>query len=169
MKFIDYLLEKKADTLSKGGISHLEHIEDLFLIKGNEGLQLYADNLEKFLDLTGFEGDQTFLSVKIDGCVHEDTEILTNKGDIKIKDLVKYELYWNDIKIIGRYLNTDIPYDDAVDLIRAVASPPEKNWVEIVLEDNTSIKLTEDHMLYTTNRGWVEAKDLTEEDDIKEL
>jgi intein/homing endonuclease len=39
-----------------------------------------------------------------------------------------------------------------------------KNWVEIETE-NGKLILTEDHEVYT-QRGWVEAKDLTEKDDI---
>jgi intein/homing endonuclease len=29
--------------------------------------------------------------------------------------------------------------------------------------------MTEDHEVFTTNRGWVQAKDLTKDDDIHEI
>lgn len=38
--------------------------------------------------------------------------------------------------------------------------------IEIELEDGKTLKCTPDHKIYTSNRGYVEAKDLTEDDDV---
>jgi intein/homing endonuclease len=44
-----------------------------------------------------------------------------------------------------------------------------KQWVEIELENGDLFKCTEDHEVYTENRGWVQAKDLTDQDNLKFL
>lgn len=43
----------------------------------------------------------------------------------------------------------------------------EKPKIELEMENGAVIRVTEDHKFLTSNRGWVEAKDLTEDDDIK--
>jgi len=44
----------------------------------------------------------------------------------------------------------------------------EKDWLELTFENKRTLKCTEDHPLFTLNRGWVEAKNLTENDEILE-
>ena len=41
--------------------------------------------------------------------------------------------------------------------------------VELEFEDGRMIKCTKDHEILTTNRGWVKAIELTEEDNITEI
>jgi ribonucleoside-triphosphate reductase (thioredoxin) len=48
---------------------------------------------------------------------------------------------------------------DAAELTRE-----EADVIELELEDGTTIKMTPDHKVYTKGRGYVEAKDLTEDD-----
>lgn len=38
--------------------------------------------------------------------------------------------------------------------------------LELTFEDGTTVKVTDNHLFLTSNRGWIEAKDLTENDDI---
>jgi DNA polymerase III alpha subunit len=45
----------------------------------------------------------------------------------------------------------------------------EEEILEIEMQNGKIIRCTKDHKFLTNNRGWVEAKDLTEEDDIKEV
>jgi hypothetical protein len=42
-----------------------------------------------------------------------------------------------------------------------------KYWVEIKLENGETLKCTEDHEIYTENRGYISAKDLNVEDTLK--
>ena len=62
-----------------------------------------------------------------------------------------------------------IKIDKSTPIIDRYAKDGNKEWVEVVFENGESIKVTEDHELYTTNRGWVKAIELNENDDIKEL
>jgi intein/homing endonuclease len=41
--------------------------------------------------------------------------------------------------------------------------------VELVLENGQVLKLTPDHKVFTQNRGYIEAKDLTEDDILVEI
>jgi intein/homing endonuclease len=108
-------------------------------------------------------------TVKWDGCVHGDTIVLTNKGDIKIKDIVTNFDESDNLRIMGRNLESAIVYDHFVNLIDVNSSEGTKKWVEVFLENGSSLKLTEDHEVHTKNRGWVIAGALTEDDDITEL
>jgi DNA polymerase III alpha subunit len=44
-----------------------------------------------------------------------------------------------------------------------------ENVIELEFDDGKIIRCTKDHKILTTNRGWVEAENLTEDDDIKEV
>jgi ribonucleoside-triphosphate reductase (thioredoxin) len=51
------------------------------------------------------------------------------------------------------------------DKLDAAALTREKaQIIELELDDGTSLKLTPDHKVYTENRGWIEAANLTDED-----
>ena len=41
-----------------------------------------------------------------------------------------------------------------------------KETYTVTMEDGTTIRATENHMFLTSNRGWVELINLTDEDDI---
>lgn len=45
----------------------------------------------------------------------------------------------------------------------------EEDTIELEFEDGRKIRCTLDHEILTANRGWIQAKDLTEEDDIREI
>lgn len=45
----------------------------------------------------------------------------------------------------------------------------EEEIVELTLENGRIISCTQDHKFFTENRGWVEAKNLTENDEIREI
>lgn len=45
----------------------------------------------------------------------------------------------------------------------------DEDLIELTLENGKMIACTADHLILTTNRGWVAAKDLTEDDDLSEV
>jgi intein/homing endonuclease len=95
------------------------------------------------------------------GCFHEDTLIKTKKGNKKIKD----------VSIDDEVLSFDIENNkfEYIKPERVVETPHslEKPKLELEFEDGSIIKCTTDHEFFTTNRGWVKAEDLEENDDIK--
>ncbi len=109
------------------------------------------------------------ITTKWDGCLHEDTIILTNMGEMSIKEIVSRTDLYGELKVMGKELNSPLQFDHMVPLIEGFESQSEKKWVEIELENGSTLKLTEDHEVYTVNRGWVKAIELSENDDISEL
>jgi hypothetical protein len=149
---------------------HLVHAEDAIIDGGVIGTRRVIDYIRAIRDM--FAGNATRkvnVNTKFDGCVHEDTVICTNLGDLTIKEVI--EKYENGIaiKVMGRTLEDPIPVDKFIEIIGASISTGTKDWVEIHLENGTVLKMTEDHEVFTTNRGWVQAKDLTKDDDIHEI
>lgn len=98
-------------------------------------------------------------------CISKDTLISTPQGEIRVEDLVnnreKYkEIYSYNVenKVVQ------------VDIIENVFLTREKaNIIELELENGEKIKLTPEHKVFTKNRGWVEAIQLTEEDVLLRL
>jgi hypothetical protein len=72
------------------------------------------------------------------------------------------------IKICGFLLKIwKVNQEGFVPVLDCFVTQPSKNWVRIDFEDSF-IECTEDHEIKTTNRGWVPAGKLTEDDDIEE-
>ena len=99
-----------------------------------------------------------------DECFTEDTMLITPEGSQSIKDLVeqKYEGL-----VLSCYVETG-----------ETCWQPVTNWYDIedereclTLEFDNGVVLTvtTDQEVFTTNRGWVAASDLTEGDDIGEI
>ena len=113
-------------------------------------------------------GEYGFVTRGTNPCVTGDTLICTNKGYITIKELTeKFENIKTDIKILSfNEQNKNLEYKE---LDEAILTRRNTNIIEIELEDNTKIKLTPDHKVYTKNRGWIKASFLTKEDVLLEI
>ena len=145
----------------------MEHLEDEVLNSGIVGTRGAINFLQSLRDmLAGNVKSSVNVTVKWDGCVHEDTVVLTNDGDKTIREIVESDKL---LSVIGNNLEEQIKIDKSTPIIDRYAKDGNKEWVEVVFENGESIKVTEDHELYTTNRGWVKAIELNENDDIKEL
>ena len=132
---------------------------------------IYIDKYEcpeTFKEFTNYEyerdKDGKFISAYpdkdnhgIDACLTGDTEIYTPTGFVKIRDLVDTEgkLYAYDGKksVVADYIHCRQTYDSA-------------EIYEIELEDGRIIECTYDHKILTSNRGYVMACELTEDDDV---
>lgn len=101
------------------------------------------------------------LYILMNGCFHPNTLIKTKTGDVKISELTtEHEVMSYDI---------DKKQFEYIKPLWIVPTPHsiEKEKVELEFEDGTKVLCTTDHEFYTTNRGWVRADELTEEDDVK--
>jgi len=94
------------------------------------------------------------------GCLHGSTVISTDDGDITIEKIVEEQLVGTKLPSLNEE-SGEIEQDEIV----AAVCTGVQDTLTIELEDGKTIRLTSDHRVYTT-RGWVEAGDLTVEDEI---
>jgi DNA polymerase-3 subunit alpha len=93
-------------------------------------------------------------------CVVGDTVVTTEMGDYKIKDIVDRQM----IGVSLPSLNEETGEMEEDTIVAAVCNG-RKETIEIEIEDGRTLRLTPDHRVCTT-RGWVEAGELTVEDEI---
>lgn len=156
--------------LNEAKNTHLEHLNDLLFNEGVNGARNAINYLRSLRDMLAGNSQQSkVVTVKFDGCLHEDTIIWTSKGDMTIKYIVEHPEIWPNIHLMGKNTEDDIQYSMLTKILDGCSASPKKNWIEIELENGGTIKLTEDHEVHTTNRGWVQAKDLQDGDDITEM
>lgn len=93
-------------------------------------------------------------------CLSPDTLIKTKNGDKKISDITPEDQVLSLDESNGKY-----EYVTPEDVTETLSS--EKDKIELQLENGHVIRCTADHKFLTTNRGWVKATELTENDDIK--
>lgn len=92
-------------------------------------------------------------------CLHPDTLVKTKNGNKKISDItLEDEVLTYDEKI------KEFFYIKPSDVIENPTSGKQK--IKFTLENGKEIKCTIDHKFLTSNRGWVEAQDLNDEDDL---
>jgi hypothetical protein len=141
------------------------HPEHLIFFKGSAGA---LEALQHFKEIAAEQEGATTVRGKWDGCIHKDTVLKTNQGDLTIETVInKYKEDALSITVYGRDLQSG--KDQEVPIIGTSVTTGVKEWVEITLENGGTLKLTEDHEVFTTNRGWVAAGELTSDDDIAEL
>jgi major membrane immunogen (membrane-anchored lipoprotein) len=94
------------------------------------------------------------------GCFEENTEIKTKDGIKKIKDVTTddYVLTYDDTNDVYRWVQP---------IFAGETPTASKQKIELTLENGKVIQCTADHKFFTNNRGWVEAQNLTDDDDIK--
>lgn len=162
MRFKEYITEQKN--------THMEHAEEDVLNGGVEGTRGSINALRAVRDmLAGQSESKVDITVKWDGCVHEDTIVLTNYGDLTMKDIVDNIDDYPNLQVKGNFIEEDSENSCWVDCIGVNSYDGNKSWIEVFLEDGSSLKVTDDHEIHTSNRGWVKAKDLTENDNVTKL
>lgn len=93
-------------------------------------------------------------------CLHGDTVITTEVGDLTIRDIVERQLVGTRLPSLN-----DATGDVEEDVIVAAVHNGVRETIEVEVEDGRTLRLTSDHRVYT-QRGWVEAGDLTLDDEI---
>lgn len=156
------VIGSNADKLAD--LMHLESISNYFLITNVESMRDEAIVSQ----IAKYAKDKTIGIVAIDEihkCFDYDTMITTDWGKLSIGSIVTNKLPVNVLS-----------YNEVTNTVEL---KPVVNWfentiaekmIELTIEaDNgeiKTIKCTPNHRFYTKNRGWVEAQDLTEDDDL---
>ena len=96
-------------------------------------------------------------TVKIHGCLDENTLITLANGEmIPIKEIT-----------IGTWVlskNTTTNEIIPNKVINTWNSNSDKNWVELIFDNETRLICTDDHLIWTINRGYIESKNLLPSD-----
>jgi len=93
-------------------------------------------------------------------CFAPETEVRTKEGTRKISELTHEDLVLSYNEHSGKY-----SYIFPSNIVMTPSATKQK--IELQFEDGTTVKCTADHRFFTSNRGWVEAQHLTEEDEVK--
>jgi hypothetical protein len=142
-------------------LTHLQHIEDEIFNNGVHGVRNALDQLQSVKHMFNGFDERGKLSRKIDGCVHEDTVVMTEKGPRKINDLSDTTM------VLGHDFNDSL--DKMIYRSKYLVSESDKLWVRIEFDNNGYLICTEDHEIFTKNRGWVPAAQLTTEDEVQKI
>lgn len=131
----------ELDAASKGTIDNVRRIvEDLNFVTPGAPKRVYV----------------------LDECFTEDTQLMTREGLRDIKDLV-------ESRFEGEVLSFDTETEELV--WRSLTDwfdLGERDVIRLTFENGTVLTVTPEQELYTHNRGWVKAIDLTEWDDVVE-
>jgi intein/homing endonuclease len=169
--FEDHLLENHKYKLNKELRDELKNaVLNLEVMPSMRALMTAGEALKRenvagyncsYVAVNRLRAFDEILYVLMNGCFDKDTMIKTASGPKKISDITPNDqvLSYDIEKDKFEFINPEW----CVETLHSA----EKKKIEIEFEDGSLIKCTEDHEFYTTNRGWVKAKDLTEEDDIK--
>ena len=141
--------------------------DDYFIITNVESLR--NDEISAELIRLCNEGEINMIAAdEVHKCFHYDTLISTNLGELKIGDIVK-----NKMNVLVKSFNEHTNSIEWKEITNWFENSIYQNLIEleIMLKSGEikKIKCTRDHKFYTKNRGWVEAQDLTDADDIAEL
>ena len=122
---------------------------------------LFLDNIIRE-SLPDCYSDFGFDSISGNPCVSGDTMIMTNVGKLTVKEI--FERFNNGEKFIIDSFNVKESKLEKDEIDDILLTKRNANTIELILEDNPTLVLTPDHRVFTKNRGWVQACQLSEED-----
>ena len=97
-------------------------------------------------------------------CVTGDTVVATDKGNISFTELVSRMKNKEKFKAVT--YNIDNKIVELEDIVYADVTRKNTQVIKLELEDGNTLELTSDHKVYTENRGYIAADDLTINDII---
>lgn len=148
-------------------LRHMDHQEDL-LYYGKDGAQMLLDTIEDTFSFLKSDIPEhgSKITQKVDGCVSPSSLIKTDKGIISIFEAIEKITSGETLLVEG--FNESLSIDTLTEILGCSSKKGSKKWVCLTLENNNKLFCTEDHPIYTLNRGYVEAINLTEEDILKD-
>lgn len=143
-------------------LKDLEELNEFFIITNIESLRNkeIKEKLKKYID----KDDIGMIVVdEVHRCFDYDTKILTNKGQMKIGDIVENKAdvlvaTYNEVKKVKEFKRIKNYFK------HQTTERKMKLKICYVGGGSREIVCTENHLFYTHNRGWVKAKDLNEDD-----
>lgn len=139
-----------CNTLNEQLINkHSTHIEELIFTNQKQGLQQAIEGLRFIADSIGTCPP---VSTKIDGCVHEDTLVLTTKGPKKISTLTEDDFVAS--------FNTNTNQAIFTNNTHPRITGKNKSWVQVSLSNGGIVTCTSDHKWLTASKRYVEASKL---------
>ena len=146
-------------------LQNIDKLNSYFLITNVETLR-NEDIAKKIQELCDSNVINMIALDEAHKCFEYNTLITTDKGLLKIGDIVNNKL---DVKVLSKNLSTNKL--EWKEIKNWFANEVNQSLIELTLDTKNgikTIKCTANHRIYTNNRGWVCAKDLTENDDIAE-
>jgi ribonucleoside-diphosphate reductase alpha chain len=102
---------------------------------------------------------EEYASKGVNPCLIGNTKILTDKGEIEIKDVVenidKYQVFSYNQN------NKQIELDK---IVSGGKTKENANIIKLEMDDGSILELTPDHKVFTENKGWIMDSELTQED-----
>lgn len=95
-------------------------------------------------------------------CVAGDTIINTDKGKLTIKEVVERFNSGEKFKVLSYNIEDNKP--ELKPITKALLTKKDAKLIEIKINKDVKLKLTPEHKVYTSNRGYVEASSLTKDD-----
>jgi ribonucleoside-triphosphate reductase (thioredoxin) len=100
-------------------------------------------------------------------CLTGETLIKTESGEIKMEELVEIIRSGKKVPMLWTY--NEETHERELDYIEAGEMTRENSEIiKLEMDNGINIRLTPDHRVYTKNRGWVEAANLSEDDELLE-
>ncbi len=129
---------------------HSSHIEDLIFSRGKQGVEDAIQGLKYVVKTIGEQSVRGSVSTKIDGCIDENTRVVTMRGPKMIKELTNDDFVkvYDKVSDSYRYCNNTQPR----------ITGRSKKWVKIHTNNNGFLICTEDHKCLSGRRDWVEAQ-----------
>jgi hypothetical protein len=164
-------INENLDKFTK--LNHLEHAEDLPIEAGEHGYHHVVDALKNVHKKLQGKFNETRITTKFDGCLHENTLLYTEdleSGIICYKTIKEINEEWflgKKLCVLGFHEETDQTVKTLILDKLAITGNIDKEWIKLEFGDCELI-LTSDHKVKTTNRGWVSSGELVEGDDIQE-
>jgi RNA ligase (TIGR02306 family) len=115
-------------------------------------------NINNFPD-TFQEGQMVAVTEKCDGCFRKDQKVMLVNGEEKnISEINKGDLVLSYNENNQKFVNSEVE--------EVIIKDTKKEWISLEFDNERKIVCTDDHLFLTKNRGWVEASDLNESDDL---
>lgn len=134
--------------LCGGAAGHLQHVFEDFDLTFSELKDIIKQTLKGSIEI-------------VEKCLDGNTIVIVDGKKLKISDVV-------DNNIGEKILAYDISKDDFIEkrIINRYNNGNQDDWIEIELENGCKLNLTPNHRVYTKDRGYVKAEELTETDEL---